>query len=64
MLTVEEQVVCDNLLRQSGCGSEPDLQPSLEFRPVANTSDGCRHRVPDKLIDSCSAQVVLDAPVR
>jgi hypothetical protein len=30
----------------------------------SEVADGCHCRVPEKLIDSSSAQVVLDAPVR
>jgi hypothetical protein len=30
----------------------------------SEVADGCHCRVPEKLIDSSSAQVVLDTPVR
>ena len=30
----------------------------------SEVADGCHHRVPEKLVDSSSAQVVLDGPVR
>jgi len=29
----------------------------------SEVDDGCHHRVPEKLVDSSSAQVVLDTPV-
>ena len=40
------------------------IQP-FEYSVVqSKVADSCPHRVPEKFVDSSSAQVVLDAPVR
>jgi hypothetical protein len=40
------------------------VQPSESRVRQSDIADGCHHRVPEKLVDSSSAQVVLDTLVR
>jgi len=40
------------------------IQPLEYSVGQSEVADGCHRRVPDKLVDSSSAQVVLDVPVR
>jgi len=40
MFTFEELVLCGNPLQRFGSGLEPDPEPTREFGPVANTSQG------------------------
>jgi len=39
------------------------VQPFGSSMGRSDVADGSNHRVPEKLVDSSSAQVVLDAPV-
>jgi hypothetical protein len=40
------------------------IQPFEYSVGQSKVADGCHRRVPEKLVDSSSAEVVLDAPVR